>query len=552
MINTAIRLPRLMDSSLHELGRLHPTNLTLEENLTPLSCAEMTIPQADPEVLPGFFAELYIQGDSAGLYRITSVETTAEGMRTLCMEHALCTLQDSILFGYHVFDGQATAGVIRTLLGKQKDVRWQLGACEISENIIYTFETDNLLDALLCVLEPLSVPCMLQFDFTTTPWTLHLRRLSNTPSCECRLGRNLIAASLTVDRSDLCTRIYPLGFGEGADQLTIRDVNNDVPYLDADTQHLWGVVEKPYADTTITAPETLLASARALLEKIKNPVVTVEISAVELASLTGESLDRFTLGALCRLPLPDYGVQLDERIIAIRRKDVYGNPCDVQLTLANRAATVSGDLTELSRKALVSQVYSQGAASEYALHFGDNADASHPARLRFYIDEDALHVHKVMVRYELAPFRGYAKASSGGGKSNVSVSWASGSLLDVTTSISSTTAVAGQPHTHDVEADVSLPSFVVSVPSHTHGINLGIYEGKTAGSVSVTVDGNAVPASAISGGAFDAAAYLSRNSRGKIRRGAWHEIIFTPNDETRIVADVHVRTFIRTITGANL
>lgn len=549
-----IRLPRLMDSNLQEIARLHPAKLKLEEHLTPLSTAEMTLPSQDPDVSAGAFAELFTEAGSAGIYRICTVETDTAGMRTLTLEHALVTLQDSILFGYHVFDSESfdTAGVIRALLAMQTTPRWTLGSCEVSEQLIYTFETGHLLDALLSVLEPLSTPCMLAFDFSTVPWTLHLRRLSDTPSCECRSGRNLEKAVVTIDRSDLCTRLYPLGYGEGADQLTIRDVNGNCAYLDADTIGQWGVIERPYADDTITAPETLLASARAMLEQIKNPVVSVEISAAELSGLTGESLDRFTLGALCRLPLRDQQLILNERIIGITRPDVYGDPCCVRLTLANRSLTTSRLLTDLSRKALTSQVYSQGAASEYAVHFGDNADSEHPARLRFYIDEDALHVNKITVRWELQPFRGYAKASSGGGKSNISVGWASGSLLDVTTSITSTTAVAGTPHTHDVEAEVTLPDLVVNVPSHTHGISLGIYEGSTASSVSIAVDGTVIPASAIQGGSFDAVPYLSRNSRGKVRRGAWHEIVFTPSGETRIVADVHVRTFIRTMSGANL
>lgn len=550
-----IRLPRLLDADLEEVSRLHPARLTLEETLTPLSTAEMLLPPQDAEVAVGSFVELFTESGSAGLYRVRTVETACDThMRTLTLEHALCTLDDSVLFGYHAFDGEGydTAGVLRALLAMQTTPRWTLGDCEVTEQLIYTFETGSLLDAVLAVLEPLATPCMLHFDFSTTPWTLHLRKLSTTPTCECRLGRNLTGATITLNRSDLCTRLYPLGYGEGADQLTIRDVNGGVPYLDASTVSTWGVIAKPYADTTITAPETLLASARAMLEQVKDPIVTVEISALELSGATGEALDRFTLGALCRLPLPDYGLQMNERIVGIRRPDVYGDPADVRLTLANRTPTVSGILSELSHQALVSQVYSQGAASEYALHYGDNADSEHPASLRFYIDEDALHVNKVMVRYELQPFRGYTKASSGGGKSDISVSWSGGSLLDVTTSITSTTAVAGRPHTHDVEADVTLPDLVVSVPNHTHGIQLGIYEGSRASGVTVKVDGTTVPADVIHHSGFDASPYLSRNSRGKIRRGAWHEIVFTPSGETRIVADVHVRTFIRTISGANL
>ena len=65
------------------------------------------------------------------------------------------------------------------------------------------------------------------------------------------------------------------------------------------------------------------------------------------------------------------------------------------------------------------------------------------------------------------------------------------------------------------------------------------------------MDGTAVPASAIANGEFDAVPYLSKDSAGKITRGTWHRITFTPDGQTRIVADLHVKTFIRSITGGN-
>jgi phage minor structural protein len=37
------------------------------------------------------------------------------------------------------------------------------------------------------------------------------------------------------DPTEIITRLYPLGYGEGVNQLTISSVNNGVPYIDADT-----------------------------------------------------------------------------------------------------------------------------------------------------------------------------------------------------------------------------------------------------------------------------------------------------------------------------
>ena len=88
--------------------------------------------------------------------------------------------------------------------------------------------------------------------------------------------------------------------------------------------------------------------------------------------------------------------------------------------------------------------------------------------------------------------------------------------------------------------------------AHTHPIEYGIYEGGTASALAVSVDGNAVPSSALQGGEFDAAGYLSRDADGRIERGAWHTVAFTPDAMTRITASVYVRTFLRSLSGDNL
>ncbi|MEG2208558.1 MAG: hypothetical protein RR065_10670, partial [Clostridia bacterium] len=62
-------------------------------------------------------------------------------------------------------------------------------------------------------------------------------------------------------------------------------------------------------------------------------------------------------------------------------------------------------------------------------------------------------------------------------------------------------------------------------------------------------DSNAVPASAIVGGSVDLVAYMAKDDNGKITRNVWHRIEITPDALTRIVSDVFVKTFIRSIGG---
>ena len=75
-----------------------------------------------------------------------------------------------------------------------------------------------------------------------------------------------------ISRTNLCTRIYPKGYGEGDNQLTIASVNGGVDYLDADTQGTYGIVARQYVDTTFTNPSLLLAVATKILQRDEGAV----------------------------------------------------------------------------------------------------------------------------------------------------------------------------------------------------------------------------------------------------------------------------------------
>ena len=293
--------------------------------------------------------------------------------------------------------------------------------------------------------------------------------------------------------------------------------------------------------------------------------MSLKISALALSALTGESLDRFLPGKLCRVCLTGSGMPVEARIVTVSAGDVYGRPLDVSLTLSSRWRDTEEDLSKLMRRSSISELYSQGAASEYAVHFGDNADGEHPAQLSFYLDTDAIHVNRVMVRFRVQPFRGYTKGASAGGKGSLVVDGCTASVQIPETTITTGYNVSGAAegkHVHNAQTSAqtltvrllsSDLSGALSIGNHTHDVQFGIYEGKLSDrTCRVTVDGKQVPESVTASGSFDAVQYLSRTQEGKIRRGTWHTIAFAPAALARIEADVHVRTFIRSLQGAVL
>ncbi|MDD3213934.1 MAG: phage tail protein, partial [Eubacteriales bacterium] len=415
-----IRLPRLMDPSLNEKARLRTAKVGYTLNNTPLSTATLTMSRGEATATVGDFVELYETYGSIGIFRVTDVETVytpglwarllqAVGLKdvkvNLTLKHALCTIEDGCVFGYHEYGGTGVKlqSVLEKLMAFQPVARWQLGQVDFETEFQYSFENEsNLLDAILSTAEPLTGEHVWTCDFTTTPWTLGLMAARTDDVCEMRMNRNISTVKVEVDRSTLCTRLYPLGYGEGVNQLTIVDVNGGVKYLDdAEAQAAWGIVAQPYVDTTITSAATLKAVSQAKLDILKNPTITVTVTGIDLSSLTGEPLDRLYPGRMCRVPLPDYGITVNERIISVKKDDVYGGNTRATITLANQKADAVNDIANLVRKAQINELYSQGATNQYALQFADNADSSHPAELSFYIDKNAVNINSVMCRYKL-------------------------------------------------------------------------------------------------------------------------------------------------------
>ena len=602
-----IRLPRLLNTNMNEVRRLHPTRMEYELSLRPLSKAQLTL-TLEEAVTVGEYVELYDVGGSLGVFRVTETDNgySRGGTMTAYLHHALTTLSDGVIFGYREYGGTGVnlRTVLTQLLALQPRQMWTLGTCEFTTQYQYSFENENLLRAIISLAEPLTEEYQWTYDTSVFPWVLNLIKAQAGDMSEMRLSRNVENVQVAIDRTDLCTRMYPLGYGEGVNQLTIAPANGGVKYLDADTISTWGVVASTYTETSVTEAATLKAMAQSVLEKVKNPTVTVTAKGRDLYSLTGQPMDKFYIGRLCRVCLPDYGVTLNERVVTIQKPDVYGDNTNVTVTLANKNRDSVSELARLSRKAAIGELYSQGSTNQYAVHFSDNADGSNPAEMSFYVDPNAVWINAVMCRFKLEAFRAYSKgAASGGGSAQTSGSggggtrtsssggggtsgggnyepgggnytgpaaWGTGgsgqyTLNDVATGVSHNHQLrthdhnlntALSQHTHNVSSHthtVDLPTHThgVDIPNHTHNIEYGIYRGGRADSVTIQVDGNNVPASAIANGQFDAVPYLSKDAAGKITRGTWHTIRITPDALTRIVADLHVKTFIRSISGGN-
>ena len=327
---TSIRLPRLLSADLQELCRLSPLSLSLEQRLSPLSTAVMTLPPDAPPVETGQFMELYTARGSAGIFRIEQVERSFPSTTRITLAHGLVTLSDGLLIT-SADTTQAAADLFRDILACQS--LWQPGTIALPGDALITRRagTASLLEVLTALMTEYP-DYYLSFDQSATPWTLHLLPLSDTVAAEGRLTRNLRSLTIETDRSELCTQLYLPGVEEP---------------LQADTISRWGVVSRSLStDAGLTAEEIASQGAR-YLELHKEPLITVTMDAFDLCAVTGSTLDRFQLGSLCRICLPEETASLTQRIVALSYPDVYATPELLRITLANQVQTAASVLAGL-------------------------------------------------------------------------------------------------------------------------------------------------------------------------------------------------------------
>lgn len=417
-----MRYPRIYDLNLRRTGELRTAEITdLKLKDTPLSCVTVTVPTKDIGSF-GYrqFVEIF---DAAGkridLFRVTEIPKgvySRAGTKKLKCDQVLCTLSDDITPTYMQIggNGQPLESCIRQVLACQQTARWKLGRCDFATLYEYSFASEGLLSALLKLIEPIP-DALMTTDTSSYPWTLNVVRADDTDATELRYSRNMEEISEEVLDTDFATRLYPLGYGEGVNQLNIKSVNGGTAYIDSPTQALWGVVSKPYVDTTITDAATLLAQGRAALELCCNPHVSYGVTCKDISILTREPMDAFYTGRMARIIYRDYGLTIRARVREIHYPKPITEPWNAKLTIANRSADVASVIAQLQRTSRIEQLYGQGSTTFYSGGIEQNADKDTPAEGDIYIPDDMVHINAIMLKVTLSAFRADSKGAKGGG-----------------------------------------------------------------------------------------------------------------------------------------
>ena len=356
----------------------------------------------------------YVRLNGGELYRILPETLSADesGSITYQCEHVLATLIDNVLFGYHVVGnlGTYTADVIRYVLSHQLVKNWVLDACDYRNQFEYGWEQESLLSALFSIAAPLAGPYIWQTDTAVYPWRLSLRRLDTAgrPEMYIRRRHNLTGYRRGSDPQNIVTRLYPLGYGEGVNQLGIAGVNGGVPYLQSPKAitDQYGIIERVWTDRRYEDPQSLKAAAEAMLRELQEPLVTYEVGCQEMPA---SDFDKAAIGKRVRIVYPETGGQTDTIITEIRRD--YEDAKRSSIVVANREASIASSLADMADRQRIEQTYAQGATQIYSQALQANCDAATGAVMDFFIPEEMRIINKVLVKVRLSRFRAYSKST---------------------------------------------------------------------------------------------------------------------------------------------
>lgn len=300
------------------------------------SSATLTVSDRAPVITAGDWIR-YESGPGAGIvWRVKTIDDQVEKRtRTIQLEHAVMLLKDVILFGEVKSRDISGSGAnptarqtVQYILARQSD--WVLGDFAFSASNPYSFNGDDLFSALETVSGSLA-DCLWEYDFSRYPFRIHFRKTDGTIGTEMREDRNIRTLKRTIDRSRMYTRFYPIGK---------NNIHIEGDYV-SKNENLYGTVSKVETENSISDRAQLRAWALERLNRHCEPAVTVSISGLDLSRATGEPLDSFTIGRMCRVPLPEFSTQITERVTKLSYGDIISDPESVTVTLANEVMDVA-------------------------------------------------------------------------------------------------------------------------------------------------------------------------------------------------------------------
>lgn len=392
-------------------------DITETRELNKIYTLTFTLPATDEKakyIQPFHFVRY---GEDGELYRIIKSELSDNDTSTLNVEceHVIAMLVDNLMFGTVQYGGGTikTSAVITYLLNKQTTKNWVLDECDFDRRFEYLWEQENILNALYSIPKEFTKAYKWVFDTTGYPWKLSLKSIDSNihPEYYIRAKRNMLASGTAQDYAGICTRIYPLGYGEGVNQLGIADINNGLPYLQspANVVAQYGIKEKVLVDRRFENAESLKEYAQTMLDALQTPSMSRSFDVVDLYEITSQDIDNADVGKICKMTGDDTVAYITKTV------RTWDKPGDLKIELSTKATDVASSIADLADRVRIESVYAQGATQLYQHSKDANATPEKGMVLNLYFPEEMRQINKVLLNVQLEKFRSYSRTTESNG-----------------------------------------------------------------------------------------------------------------------------------------
>lgn len=335
----------LSKGSLTQTGRFAPETMAL--NLSERgSTATITFGIGTANLAIGDWLQDDTDPGAGIVWRVRTIDTQYNTRTvTVQLEDMVNSLNDQLLNGEikpsDIAGGSATTCTARQaveyILNRQSV--WELDDFDYDTvSNPYNFNGDSLKAALDTVSASLEEPVW-SYDFTTYPFKISITHLSDEIDSEMRMNRNISTLKVSIDRTRMYTRFYPIGK---------NNLRLDAPGYAEKNVSIYGLIEKTETDETKDTKAKLAAWAQEMLDRHAEPVVTATVTGLDLSAATGVSLDSFTIGKKCRMPLPEFNTTITEKVIKLSWRDKLAEPENVTVTMANQKEDIASIINRIN------------------------------------------------------------------------------------------------------------------------------------------------------------------------------------------------------------
>ena len=346
----AVKLPIVLTNDLKRGKPIQADALSITVSARDKSTASLTLPiTASPYPMHTFF-ELFTSKGSVGVFWATTPSLDDVTGRTYALTHAIDTLRKNVYKEQITFEG-TRQGFLSKLFSYQDPVFWQIGDIYApenaykSENINYT----NLSDLFTRFLQD-NVDLYPVYDFSTTPWTVNIRKLPDEIGARFSLTRNAETCRIVYDDKQQATRLYlAVNTPEKVNGITKYTAELKT-YEDADAIAQYGVFEKTASIKTDEITGTPDDWAREFFKKYKDPTVQITVDGYELWKQTGEIYDEMAVGKRAKVALPEFGATTTQRIESVTYPDALKAPTAITVSLATKQKTFTTAISNLEKE----------------------------------------------------------------------------------------------------------------------------------------------------------------------------------------------------------